>query len=152
MYDQTIPIVATQLLFTVGVTCALAFELPSEPLYKITQQLRDQLYGFNMSTTTEAPTTVPPEMMSDDYHDHDHSRIDYNSNGLNYVDKQHYYASMNKHNYYYYNDQYYQKPLSNYYFGDKSDNYAINTNNKSTSVTQKPLNQTNDVWTKVIKT
>ena len=177
VYDQTIPIVAAQLLFTVGVTCALAFELPSEPIYQITEKLRNQLLGVKdeEETTTPAPATTPEDSHEhDDHDDHDdeHSRIDYDNKRLNYVNFNNlHYDSMNKHNYYYstnYNsDKYYQKPLSpNYYFSDKSDNYynnykinAIDKSDKlskkqqtaSVFVTPTPLNQTKSVWTSVIK-
>lgn len=76
MYDQTIPIVASQLLFTVGATCALAFQLPHEPIYKITQKLRWQLY----SVKEDEPET-----------DDDTKRID----------KLNPYDTANKHNLYY---------------------------------------------------
>lgn len=167
VYDQTIPIVAAQLLFTVGVTCALAFELPSKPLYHITQMLRESLLkreGLEEETTT---TTAPDKNSTDD----EHSRIDYNNKYLNYIDynKQNYYDSMNKHNYYYTNsnNKYYQKPLSpnNYYASDKSDNYYNNyipndiDSNKyqssvyvtpSTQPSSKPLNQTSNIWATVV--
>lgn len=174
VYDQTIPIVAAQLLFTVGVTCALAFELPSEPIYHITQKLRNNLLGIkDDDDEEEETTTVGPETMSSaNDTDDDHSRIDYHNQRLNYINynKQNYYDSMNKHSYYYAanynNNKYYHKPLSpNYYFSDKSDNYNnnydMNGNNKSDKapnqqhqssiyVKPKPLNQTKSVWTKVI--
>jgi hypothetical protein len=100
------PVVAAQLLFTVGVTCALAFELPSVPLHNITDTLRntlqERLHPHLTSTTTEAPADDSGSMEGDHDHDHDHSRIDMNSNNFKYVDgKQGYYNLMNKHNYYY---------------------------------------------------
>jgi hypothetical protein len=157
VYDQTIPIVAAQILFTIGVTCALAFELPSEPIYKITQKLRQNLLGTKVKEDEEETTTPAPASNDTD----EHSRIDYNHNRLNYVNgKQNYYDSMNKHGYYYSGSKYYPKPLSpNYYFSDKSDNYdnnyTINSGNKSNQsaiyVTPKPLNQTTSVWSSVIK-
>lgn len=164
--------VAAQLLFTVGVTCALAFELPSEPIYKITQKLRENLYGIK-DEEEEETTTAAPTTMADDTYDHDHgddpSRIDYNSQRLNYVNSnmRNNYDSMNKHNYYYSanynnNNKYYHKPLSpNNYFSDKSDNYYNNySHNKSDKlsnqsplfVTPSPLNGTKSVWTSAIKT
>lgn len=166
VYDQTIPIVAAQLLFTVGVTCALAFELPSEPLYHITNKLRDNLLGGQDEKSEEETTTPAPP--AEDTEDEHHSRIDYDNKRLNYINyNKNNYDSMNKHSYYYQanynNNKYYQKPLSpNYYFSDKSDNYANNYNNKSNKlpyqkyqssifVTPTPLNQTKSVWTKVIK-
>lgn len=165
VYDQTIPVVGAQLLFTVGVTCALAFELPSEPIYHITQKLRDNLYGIKdeEETTTPAPASSAE---NDTDTDDGHSRIDYNHKQLNYINsnKQNYYDSMNKHNYYYsgnYNsDKYYQKPLSpNYYISDKSDNYNNNysqilsnqQHQSSVYVTPVPLNTTKSLWTSVIK-
>lgn len=149
----------------------MAFELPSEPLYQITEKLRDQLLGVKDDSKEAEPevTTMPPED-SHEHFDHEHSRIDYDNKRLNYVNynKPHY-DSMNKHNYYYSanynNDKYYQKPLSpNYYFNDKSDNYYNNykINDKSDKLSNKqrpssifvtptPLNQTKSVWTSVIK-
>lgn len=153
-----------------GVTCALAFELPSEPIYHITQKLRNNLLGIKDDDGKEEETTTAVPAVPDT---NEHSRIDYDHKRLNYVNynKPNYYDSMNKHNYYYsanYNNtKYYQKPLSsNYYFSDKSDNYDNNyiTNNdnkfnklsnqqhqSSIFVTPKPLNQTKNVWTSVIK-
>lgn len=165
MYDQTIPIVAAQLLFTVGVTCALAFELPSEPIYHITQKLRNNLYGVKdeEEETTTGPSSEPSANGTDQ-----HSRLDYDNKRLNYINynKQGLYDSMNKHSYYYStNNKYYYKPLSpNYSFSDKSDNYYNNyitdNTNKSDKYSNKqyqssvyvtPLNQTKNVWTSAIK-
>jgi acetate kinase len=145
-------------LFTVGVTCALAFELPSEPIYHITQKLRNNLYG--VKNEEEETTTAAAESSANAS-----SRFDYDNKRLNYVNynKQSLYDSMNKHSYYYStNNKYYYKPLSpNYGFNDKSDNYYNNyipdsTNNllnqqyqSSNFVT--PLNQTKSVWTSAIK-
>lgn len=42
VYDQTLPIINLIDFFTVGVTVALAWPLPDEPLYKITEQLLDK--------------------------------------------------------------------------------------------------------------
>jgi hypothetical protein len=161
VYDQTIPVVAAQLLFTVGVTCALAFELPSEPIYKITQKLRQNLLGIPDKEEEEETTAAADTNSTDD----DNRRIDYNRQRLNYNynnRQQNYYDSMNKHSYYYSaNNKYYHKPLSspnNYYFSDKSDNYDSNyignnlANQQISSavfVTPKPVNQTTDVWAKV---
>lgn len=161
MYDQTIPIVAAQLLFTVGVTCALAFELPSEPIYHITQKLRNNLYGVK---DEEEETTVASSETSANGTD----RSDANDKRLSYINynKQGLYDSMNKHNYYYStNNKYYYKPLSpNYGVSDKSDNYYNNyitdSNNKSDKYSNQqyqssnnvtPLNQTKNVWTSAIK-
>lgn len=175
VYDQTIPIVAAQLLFTVGVTCALAFELPSEPIYKITQKLRNNLYGIkddDDETTTAAAEGMSSEEDSatdaGDGDDHSRRRIDSNNKRLQYINSNqlNYYDSMNKHSYYYSADnsnKHYHKPLSsNYYFSDKSDNYYNNySHNKSDKssnqsplyVTPSPLNATkSSVWTSVIKT
>jgi hypothetical protein len=151
----------------------LAFELPSEPIYHITQKLRDNLYGVKEEKEEEETTTAAATMSSsEEHHDDsdDHSRIDYDNKRLNYINynKQNYYDSMNKHNYYYSanynNNKDYYKPLSpNYYISDKSDNYNNNYSyNKSDKlpnqqhqssiyVTPKPLNQTKNVWTKVIQ-
>lgn len=41
VYDQTIPIINLIDIFTIGVTVAMAWALPSDPLYKITEQLFD---------------------------------------------------------------------------------------------------------------
>jgi hypothetical protein len=137
-------VVAAQLLFTVGVTCALAFELPSKPIYQITQELRDNLQKKlhpEKYTTTEAPKNDTSEEMMD-MDDHDHRRIDMNYNRLNFVNnKQNYYDLINKHNYYYAGG----KPS---YFSDKSDNYA------TTNDVNKSSNQTDaeSIWKKVIRT
>lgn len=42
MYDQTIPIINLIDIFTIGVTVAIAWALPSEPLYKIHAQIFDK--------------------------------------------------------------------------------------------------------------
>lgn len=161
VYDQTIPIVAAQLLFTVGVTCALAFELPSEPIYHITQKLRQGLLNVE-DVADETSTAAPNDTSSED----DHSRIDKNYNRLTYVgyNKNNYYDSMNKHSYYYspnYNgNKYYQKPLSPNYISDKSDNYYNNydnafnklSNQSSIFVTPKPSNQSSNQWTSIVST
>lgn len=92
-YDQTMPIVAAQMLFTIGVTVALAFELPDKPLHHITEQLRENLQvRLHGPKTTEAPASNNAN---------DNSRIDLNSNNLQYTNKQEYYNLMNKHSYYY---------------------------------------------------
>lgn len=133
-------VVAAQLLFTVGVTCALAFELPSKPIYQITKELREHLQKRlhpEKYTTTEAPKNSS-EMM--DMDDHDHRRIDMNYNRLNFVNgKENYYDLMNKHNYYY------GKPA---YISDKSDNYATtnDVNNSSNQI------EPESIWKKVIRT
>ncbi|XP_070503948.1 uncharacterized protein [Chironomus tepperi] len=113
-YDQTMPIAAAQLLFTIGVTVALAFELPDKPIGRITQELRDSLQKrLHPSSTTAAPDTSNSS-------DSDHSRIDYNSNNLKYIynNKQAYYNNMNKHKYYY----------GNYGFKDRIDDNKPSTN------------------------
>lgn len=71
--------VGIELVFTVGVTVALAYELPSEPLYKITQQLREQAKEEKYPTTT---TDVPmaPANQTDM-----HAKIDTNTNELSYI-------------------------------------------------------------------
>lgn len=153
VYDQTIPIVAAQLLFTVGVTCALAFELPSEPIYHITQKLRQSL--LNVEDVADQ-TTTPAS--NDTSSEDDHSRIDKNFNDLNYVNRKQYYDSMNKHSYYYstnyYGSKYYQQPLSPNYISDKSDNNIFNTlsNQSPIFVTPKPSNQTKNEWTSLVST
>lgn len=136
-------VVAAQLLFTIGVTCALAFELPSKPLSAITAELRDhlQMKLHPEKYTTEAPPpndTHSSEMMDSHEGGGDNSRIDFNYNRLKFINgKQNYYDTLNKHNYYY-NDKY--KPYNNK-FSDKSDNFA----------THKQSNQSaNDsIWKKV---
>lgn len=87
-YDQTIPVVAAQVLFTVGVTGALAFELPSKPLYYITKELKQNLNDILSGETTTSASE-------------DAKRRDPNVNDLTYVDKNDYYNSINKHNLYY---------------------------------------------------
>ena len=153
VYDQTVPIVAAQLLFTVGVTTALAFELPSKPLYRITQELREKLQSDinGEEPTTPEPPPPPPPPPTAPEHSHsditynDHSRIDYNLKDSYY--KQNYYDSLNKHGYYYsknnkqkpatiYNNNNYRKPLSpNNYISDKSDNYNDNYNKNGYQLT-----------------
>lgn len=157
MYDQTIPIVAAQLLFTVGVTCALAFELPSEPLYHITQKLRNNLLGIPDQAEEETTAAPAPEDSHENGDVDPQSRVDYNYNNLNYIDyNKDKYFDMNKHNYYYssnYNKHYHNP---NNYISDKSDNYFNqfdkSTNQSSIFVTPKPLNQTLNVWTSLVKT
>ena len=160
VYDQTIPIVGAQLLFTVGVTCALAFELPSEPIYKITQKLRNNLLGIKDDSSSSSSEEESGDATAGNDTDDDNSRIDYNHNKLHYINynKNNYYDSMNKHGYYYAsnynnNNKYYRKPLSpNYHISDKSDNYDnILFNQSSIFVTPKPLNQTTSVWTSLVK-
>lgn len=134
---------AAQLLFTVGVTCALAFELPSKPVYRITQELRENLQKKlhpEKYTTTEAPSN---ETSSDDDDMMDNKRMDLNYNSLNYINgKPNYYDVMNKHNYYYAGG----KPS---YFSDKSDNFAPTTHaNKSSNKTA----ENESIWKKVFKT
>lgn len=131
-YDQTAPVVAAQLLFTIGVTIALAFELPDKPIHTITEQLRQNFQERLHGKTTPAPS--PDNNSTDD----GHSRIDYNSNNLKYVynSKDAYYNLMNKHNYYY----------GNHGFKDRIDD------NQSTA--NKPTNTTNGeiISKQVVKT
>ncbi|GAB0091550.1 hypothetical protein DMENIID0001_064050 [Sergentomyia squamirostris] len=42
IYDQTIPVVALPLVFTVGVTVAIAYELPSKPLSELVDDFRNK--------------------------------------------------------------------------------------------------------------
>lgn len=139
-------VVAAQLLFTIGVTCALAFELPSKPLSAITAELREHLQKklHPEKYTTKAPPpndTHSDEMMDSHEHGGDNSRIDFNYNRFKFINnKQNYYDTLNKHNYYY-NDKYRPSTYNNK-FSDKSDNFAV----------QKPSNQSkNDdsIWKKV---
>lgn len=130
-------------------TCALAFELPSEPIYHITQKLRQGL--LNVEDVADQ-TTTPAS--NDTSSEDDHSRIDKNFNHLNYVsyNKNQNYDSMNKHNYYYsanYNgNKYYQNPLSQNYVSDKSDNIFNQLSNQSSIyVTPKPAG-----WTSLVST
>jgi hypothetical protein len=130
VYDQTIPFATAQLQFTVGVTCALAFELPNVPLHNITETLRQnlqmKLHPEQFPTTTEEA----PAADDDDDHgggdDHDHeshnNRIDSNYKDFKYIDgKQSFYNMMNKHNFYY----------SKNGFKDKSDNQTALTGAKN---------------------
>ncbi|KAG5672416.1 hypothetical protein PVAND_002547 [Polypedilum vanderplanki] len=124
VYDQTMPIAAAQLLFTVGVTCALAFELPSVTIHNITETLREDLHKrlnpeLYTTTTTAAPSNDSSESMEHN------SRIDYNGNNFKYIDgKKDYYNLMNKHNYYYYG-----KYGNKNGFKDKIDNQISNDKN-----------------------
>lgn len=43
MFDQTIPIVGMPLLFTIGVTVAIAYELPSKPWYHYIKDIRKNI-------------------------------------------------------------------------------------------------------------
>nr|XP_019565378.2 uncharacterized protein LOC109433402 [Aedes albopictus]XP_029718355.1 uncharacterized protein LOC109403301 [Aedes albopictus] len=43
VYDQTIPVVGSTLLFTVGVTVALAYQLPSISIFEISKMLREHV-------------------------------------------------------------------------------------------------------------
>lgn len=94
-YDQTMPIVAAQLLFTIGVTVALAYELPDKPVYRITQEIKNNLQKRLHPSSTAAPATANITAGQ--------KRIDYDSNNLMYIDnnKDTYYGMMNKHKYYY---------------------------------------------------
>jgi hypothetical protein len=117
--------VAAQLLFTVGVTCALAFELPSEPIYKITQKLKHNLFSV-----------ADPEPEDASSNDTDIKRMDY-ATRIKYNDAN-FYNTLNKHNFYY----------SNAFISDKSDsNYQSGVH-----VTPSPLNLTQSIWTGAIKT
>jgi hypothetical protein len=152
-------------LFTVGVTCALAFELPHKPLYQITQELRENLQKrlHPELRTTEAPKTDATNSTNGDADDddHHHSRIDYNNQHLKYIDSKHnYFNAMNKHNYYYNNNDKYQQYGSKYYISDKADNYATNgvynlrkqANQSSVYVTASPVDGNNEsIWKKVIR-
>ncbi|CRL05608.1 CLUMA_CG018494, isoform A [Clunio marinus] len=166
IYDETLPIVAAQLLFTVGVTSALAFELPSEPIYHITEKLRDRLVGAEEDyEDDDDDNNDETTTMASNSDDTDNSRRkDKNRNQLHYIDykQKNYYDSMNKHRYYYSqnynNNKYYHIPSSpNYYFNDRLDNYTMNFNNKFNQqlqspifVTTKPKNKTKNVWSKVM--
>lgn len=83
VYDQTIPILAAVLHWTIGVTNALAWELPSKPLYKITQELKEKLKTGELWA----------------------QKKDNNVTKLTYVDsnntKNNNWYDVNKHNYYY---------------------------------------------------
>lgn len=72
----------------------MAYELPSEPLYKITQQLRQQAKdALNppTTTTTPEPTTTMMVDTMDDHHDshealsHSQSKMDLNLDKLSYI-------------------------------------------------------------------
>jgi hypothetical protein len=145
-------VVAAQLLFTVGVTCALAFELPSKPLAQITQELREhlqkKLHPEKYTTTTEA-ASINDTDSEDESHSGEmdvtmmdpHRRMDFNYNGLNYINgKQNYYDTINKHNYYY---------------KDKYLNYKTKISNKSDNLSSKNSTTTADssesIWKKVIR-
>jgi hypothetical protein len=129
------PVAAAQLLFTVGVTCALAFELPSMPLYHITQQLRENLQK------RLHPTIAPAVNASSNSTEDNHSRIDYNNVHLKYINtKQNYYDAMNKHSYYYnsgmnnnYDDKNYQKLYNG--ISNKQDNDFLIQNQSSNAPT-----------------
>lgn len=79
VYDQTIPIVALPLLFTVGVTVAMAWELPSMPVWEITKEIRDQIASGGLSRIDNDFNTT--------------NLIDTHDNGT--------FNNINHHNYYY---------------------------------------------------
>lgn len=127
-----------------GITCALAFELPSKPIYQITHELREHLQKRlhpEKYTTTEAPQNSSEEMT--DMDDHGNRRVDMNYNRLNFINSnQNYYDMINKHNYYYAGG----KPS---YFSDKSDNFGnANKPNKSSNQTK----EGESIWKKVMRT
>lgn len=119
MYDQTIPTVGAQLLFTIGVTCALAFELPSVPLNvidemieKARQPLEEEPSPMTITSTEMPAMESQYPMPEQDQYDFNYmdvdfqnnlSRKDYSYNQLKYTDTKDYYGSINKHNYYYSN-------------------------------------------------
>lgn len=43
VYDQTLPTEAVPLVFTVGVTVAIAYELPSKPWYELAKQIKENI-------------------------------------------------------------------------------------------------------------
>lgn len=94
-----------------------------------------KLHPEKYTTTTEAPSSNETDdtMMMDP-----HSRIDFNYNGLKFINgKQNYYDMINKHNYYYK-----QSPSHNK-ISDKSDNFAEH----------KTANQSKNgdsIWTKFV--
>jgi hypothetical protein len=99
--------VAAQLLFTIGITVALAFELPSQPLYYITKELRE-----NLQTLLRGEDIDVPEDAEDD----GTKRKDWNVNDLEFVDTS---GDPNKHNYYYNNKvKVWNKTDDGYYFYD----------------------------------
>lgn len=104
-FDQTIPIAAAQLLFTVGITVAMAFELPSKPLYHITQELREQINGKKEETeeASDAPATDMPDDDNTIGVMDNSSRTDYNYKNLFYSNRNNNFNSINKHNMYYSN-------------------------------------------------
>jgi hypothetical protein len=126
------PVAAAQLLFTVGVTCALAFNLPDVPLSNLTETLRLDLQKrlhpelYTTTTTTGAPGNDSMDSMEQSSGSMEsQNRIDYNSGNFKYVDgKQGFYNLMNKHNYYY------GKHGNKNGFKDKSDAPAAPANGK----------------------
>lgn len=88
----------------------MAFELPSKPLYHITQELRDQINGKAEEPATDAPE--PSTDMPDASNDYsfigeidNSSRTDYNNKNLFYSDRRNnYYNNINRHNMYYANN------------------------------------------------
>ncbi|XP_055694928.1 uncharacterized protein LOC129796837 [Lutzomyia longipalpis] len=86
IYDQTIPVVALPLVFTVGVTVAIAYELPSKPLSELAEDFRKKF----------------------DVLKNNNSKAD-NINHITYVSKDKIwkdrYSGINRHDLYYQKDQ-----------------------------------------------
>lgn len=82
IYDQTIPTVALPLVFTVGVTVAIAYELPSKPFSELAEDFRNKFKVLKNDNTSKSDNI---------------KHITYTSN----IDWKKLYKSENKHNLYY---------------------------------------------------
>ncbi|XP_063709313.1 uncharacterized protein LOC134837850 [Culicoides brevitarsis] len=63
VYDQTIPIINLIDIFTIGVTVAIAWALPSEPLYKIHEQILDKYKQVETNRIDEIKQELLQEKM-----------------------------------------------------------------------------------------
>lgn len=104
IYDQTIPVVALPLVFTVGVTCAIAYELPSKPFSELIEDFTKRF-----------------EVLKNN-----NSKID-NINQISYVAKEAIwkdrFKGVNRHDLYYTDKQSIQSTMKN---KDKQWNYPQN--------------------------
>lgn len=63
VYDQTLPIISLTDIFTIGVTVAIAWALPSEPLYKIHQEILDKYKEEEVKRIDEIKQELMQEKM-----------------------------------------------------------------------------------------
>lgn len=154
VYDQTLPTVSTKFYFTVAVTAALAWELPSEPFHKITQDFKDKLKSGELkrkdgnSTNliyTNAANPIIYEMNKHNYYYSSPPRRNGNYNN-NRIETASNYLKPNQTNFEYY--------LSNY-LGNKNGGNSVNyyTNKlKDISEATSPLKWSRNDWMDLVKT